>query len=92
MYTYIMQRTQIYLSAEEARALDRLARRTGRTKSQLIREAIDQVYLGSRHDPEQMLSAIARAAGSWKGRSETGSEYVERLRGGRLARLRRARS
>lgn len=91
MYIYIMDRTQIYLSAEQARALERLARRTGRTKSQLIREAIDQTYLGSPHDREQVLAAVGRAAGSWKGRAETGAEYVERLRGGRLARVHRER-
>lgn len=87
MYIYIMERTQIYLNAEEARALERLARRTGRTKSQLIREAIDQTYLGSHHDREQVLAALRRSAGSWRRRKETGEEYVERLRGGRLARL-----
>ena len=89
MYIYIVERTQIYLNAEEARALERLARRTGRTKSQLIREAIDQTYLQSRRDREQVLAVLRRAAGSWKRRKETGAEYVERLRGGRLARLHR---
>jgi predicted DNA-binding protein len=84
-----MERTQIYLNAEEARALERLARRTGRTKSQLIREAIDQTYLGSRHDREHVIAAIRRAAGSWRQRKETGAEYVEQIRGGRLARLHR---
>ncbi|MBI4729570.1 MAG: ribbon-helix-helix protein, CopG family [Acidobacteria bacterium] len=92
MYIYIVERTQIYLNAEEARALERLAHRTGRTKSQLVREAIDQTYLGSRHDREQVLAALQRAAGAWKRRRETGAEYVERLRGGRLARLHRERS
>lgn len=87
MYTYIMERTQIYLTASEARALERLAQRSGRTKSQLIREAIDQTYLGSRHDREQVITALDRAAGSWKGRKQSGAGYVERFRGGRLARL-----
>lgn len=92
MYIYIMERTQIYLNAEEARALERLARRTGRTKSQLIREAIDRTYLGSHHDREHVIAALRRAAGSWRRRKETGAEYVERLRGGRLARLHREQS
>ena len=45
MYTYIVQRTQIYLSDLDAKALDRMARRTGRTRSQLIREAIEATIL-----------------------------------------------
>ncbi len=92
MYTYIMERTQIYLSTEEARALDRLASQTGRTKSQLVREAIDQVYVGSPQDRDRVLEAIRRAAGAWDRRKETGAEYVKRLRRGRLARQHRERS
>ena len=47
MYTYIMQRTQIYLTSREAAALDAAARQTGQTRSHLIREAIEAVYLGT---------------------------------------------
>lgn len=36
-----LRRTQIYLTAEEQDALGALARRSGRTRSDLIREAID---------------------------------------------------
>ena len=36
-----LRRTQIYLTAEEQDALAALARRSGRTRSDLIREAID---------------------------------------------------
>ncbi len=91
MYIYIMERTQIYLNAEQSRMLERLARRSGWTKSQLIREAIDEAYLGSPHDQKQVLAALKHAAGSWAGRKESGAEYVERLRGGRLSRLHRER-
>ena len=41
MYTYIVDRTQIYLTPEESAALERESIATGKTKSQLIREAID---------------------------------------------------
>lgn len=92
MYIYIMNRTQIYLTTVQVRALERLARSTGRTKSQLIRDAIDQIYLGSSHDREHVLSAIRRAAGSWTQRRHTGAEYVESIRGARLARLHDERS
>ena len=88
MYTYIVRRTQIYLTDEEARALNREEARTGRSMSDLIREAIDDRYVTkSSLSKEQKLRALARSFGSWKGRTETGEEYVERLRSGRLARL-----
>lgn len=86
MYTYIVQRTQIYLSEEETDALDREAARTGRTRSQLIRDAIDRVYLG-RDDVEDAERVLEETAGAWSGRRVSGRDYVERLRSGRLGRL-----
>lgn len=81
MYTYIVERTQIYLSAEQAAALDREARRTGTTRSHLIREAIGRAYAVD-IKREEFLAALDASAGAWKGRSETGEEYVERIRSG----------
>ena len=87
MYTYIVERTQIYLSREQAAALDREARRRGQTRSHLIREAIDRAYL-SEPSIDEMLAALEASAGAWKNRTETGEEYVERIRSGdRLAEL-----
>lgn len=87
MYTYIMERTQIYLSREQAVALDREAKRIGTTRSHLIREAIDRTYLAA-PDRERIRAGLRRSAGGWAGRTETGEEYVERIRGtGRMARL-----
>jgi predicted transcriptional regulator len=40
--SYIMQRTQIYLSSEQAARLAQRARASGTTKSTLIREAIEE--------------------------------------------------
>lgn len=59
--------------------------------SDLIRDAIDRVY-ASASTPEPMtleekLRVIRETAGAWKDRDETGEEYVERLRSGRLGRL-----
>jgi len=49
MYIYIaMRRTQIYLTDALDLALSRLSKQTGRTRSQLIRMALEQVYLGGR--------------------------------------------
>jgi hypothetical protein len=85
MYTYIMNRTQIYLSDVEAKALEREARASGRTKSRLIRDAIDRVYLGGQ-DASKLVRALEASAGAWSRRAD-GAAYVERIRAGRLSRL-----
>ena len=85
MYVYIVERTQIYLTGAESAALDRESERTGRSRSQLIRDAIDSSYLGRSGDDR--LKALRESAGVWKNRNETGAAYVKRVRKGRLARL-----
>ena len=82
MYTYIVERTQIYLSKAQSAALDREARRTGTTRSHLIRDAIEARY-GSGRDRVRAADALRRTAGLWKSRAESGAEYVDRLRTGR---------
>jgi len=82
MYTYIVERTQIYLSREQAAALDREARRTGTTRSHLIREAIEAHY-GHDRDADAVRRALRATAGLWSDRRESGEAYVERLRTGR---------
>lgn len=85
MYTYIVERTQIYLSREQAAALDREAKRTGTTRSHLIREAIEARY-GPDRDTDEVREALRATAGLWSDRSESGEAYVERLRSGRRLR------
>ncbi len=82
MYTYIMERTQIYLSREQAAALDREAKRTGTTRSHLIREAIEARY-GPDRDAATLKEALRATAGLWSDRPESGKAYVDRLRSGR---------
>lgn len=82
MYPYIMQRTQISLTDEERRLLDAEVRRTGRSMSSLIRDAVTQVY-GPQRRLEDDIRAIDEAAGAWQGREEDGAAYVEGLRSGR---------
>lgn len=89
MYIYTMERTQIYLSKAQTAALDSEARRTGTTRSHLIREAIDARY-GEVADPERIRRALQASAGLWRDRARTGEAYVEQLRSGR--RLRDAHS
>jgi len=81
MYTYIVERTQIYLTKANASALDREARRRGTTRSHLIREAIEERY-GTDLDLDQVRRVLEATAGLWSDRTETGEEYVDRLRTG----------
>ena len=82
-----LKRTQVYLTKEELTALERQRRSTGTNQSELIRRAIDREYLVRvRMSKDDRLRAIKSAAGAWKKRNETGADYVERLRSGRLAR------
>lgn len=85
MYTYIVERTQIYLTREQAGALDRESKRRGTTRSHLIREAISERY-GAAKDEERIERALRGSAGLWKDRRETGAAYVNRLRSGRRMR------
>lgn len=85
MYTYIVERTQIYISREQASALDREAKRTGTTRSHLIREAIEARY-GSDRDSQRIDDALRATAGLWRDRTETGAKYVERIRTGKRLR------
>ncbi len=83
VYTYTMERTQVYLSEAEREALDRRAEESGQTRSHVIREAI-AAYLQepTKSDLEQ---AIEASAGAWKRKGAAdvdGATYVERLRTG----------
>lgn len=82
MYIYIVDRTQIYLTRGQAAALDREARRTGTTRSHLIREAIAERY-GVQPNDEQVAAALRATAGLWRDMAVTGEEYVAELRSGR---------
>lgn len=82
-----MSRTQIYLSVEERDLLDRAARATGATRSELIRRAIRSTF--GEKTKEDKLQALQQSAGIWKDRPFTGAEYVDAIRGDLNERLRR---
>lgn len=82
MYSYIMKRTQISLTAAQKRRLDEESEKTGRSMSALVREAIDEKY-GVDWDPEAAKAALEQAFGLWEDRDFTGQEYVEQIRTGR---------
>jgi predicted transcriptional regulator len=86
MYTYIaMERTQIYLTSDEASALDRIASERGVTRSHLIREAIDAAYVSPRESQrDRLLATLAEIGPPWSDRTDLpdGETYVERIRAG----------
>lgn len=63
-----MVRTQIYLSEEETTHLRRLAARTGRKKSELIRQAVDAMINSSLGKTRH--SALRSARGLWSQRAD----------------------
>lgn len=87
MYGDVM-RTQVTLGKEELELLDRAAKASGASRSELIRRAIHRAYgTGSK---QERLAALDHSRGSWRGRDFTGTEYVDAIRGDlneRLARL-----
>jgi hypothetical protein len=88
MYTYIVDRTQIYLTPQESAALERASIETGKTRSQLIREAIDAIYT-VRPSLEEFTATINAVAGGWKeGPGEDRSAYLKDLRRADLAKQR----
>jgi predicted transcriptional regulator len=88
MYIDVVGRTQIYLNDEELELLDRAAEVTGASRSELIRRAVRAVY--EERGADERLAALQRSAGSWKGRTFTGAEYVDAIRGDLSERLGRA--
>lgn len=86
MYTayIVMRRTQIYLDDRQRRQLDKVAKRTRRTVSELIREAIDARY-ATVPESDFLDSLREGAFGIWKERDDLGptDAYVRRLRRGK---------
>ncbi len=64
MYAYIhqMKRTQIYLDEDQSARLERRARASGTSKSQLIRAAID-AFLRREREPSALDQSLKETAG-----------------------------
>jgi len=85
----VAQRTQIYLDDQDVSALEAAALRTGASRSELIRRAI-RARCGGQPACSR-LEALRASPGTWTGRDDTGSQFVDSIRGDineRLARLR----
>lgn len=80
MYIHCMVRTQLYLDAQIHRRLRALAKKQGRTVSDLVREAVARVY--GHPEVAERLASLEAIAGIWQERADLGptEEYVRRLR------------
>lgn len=63
-----MHRTQIYLTDGQRRALQSIARRLKRTRSDLIRSALDE-YI-KRQTPQGRLELLRQGHAIWRGRRD----------------------
>ena len=82
-----MRRTQVYLGDGELALLDRVARATGASRSELIRRAVRSTY--GEKPKDERVRALDASAGSWSGRRFSGAAYVDAIRGDLNERLRR---
>jgi len=63
-----MHRTQIYLTEVQRKALHSIARRLGRTQSDVIRTAVDTFI--ERQTPEDRIELLRKGQGLWKDRAD----------------------
>lgn len=93
-HSYIMQttpslaRTQIYLTQTQQARLGAASRLTAKTKSELIRQAINQFLdANTPENGEIKARRVQSIAGLWAGRDDLAdpSAYVRRLRAPRFA-------
>jgi hypothetical protein len=71
-----MTTAQIPLTDSETTALDLIAEQTGKTRDQLLREAVSQYLV--RHRPPDRLQLLRQGRGLWKDRDDLPS--LESLR------------
>ena len=73
-----MVRTQIYLTEDETDALTALAESSARSRSEIIRHALD-IYLGL--EQNSAVEKRRAAFGIWAGRKRDGVSFQRKLRG-----------
>lgn len=85
VYSGAIGRTQVYLGSDDLELLDRVARLTGASRSELVRRAVRSTF--GQPTKTDKLEGLAASAGSWRGRELKGSEYVDSVRGDLARRL-----
>lgn len=73
----MMERTQIYLTQEQSRAVEAIAARLGQTKSEVIRTAINRFLAENLASERRAL--MRQAAGIWADRDDL-PQFFEELR------------
>jgi len=74
------ERTQIYLTSEEKKKLSELSAKTGKTQSELIRNAIDKyVEIPEGQSREEIIDATF---GAWLSKSKKEIQDIRELRSG----------
>ncbi|HUQ43657.1 MAG TPA: ribbon-helix-helix protein, CopG family [Candidatus Limnocylindria bacterium] len=76
-----MRKTSVYLTAEEADGLRRLAVREGRAQAELIREGIRRVIAEAGEPEREFRSLGAGASGVQKPRRWSSEELYRKTRG-----------
>jgi hypothetical protein len=71
-----MVRKQLYLEAHQNELLKAAAERTGKTESELIRDAIDAAY-----DPDAVRRDREEAAAEWRRKTDELAEVISRTGG-----------
>ena len=81
MYIHRMVRTQLYIDDDMHRRLKSLARKQGRTVSDLVREAVARVYAPG-GGANQRLETLRAVEGIWRDHEEVADAhaYVRRMR------------
>jgi hypothetical protein len=74
-----MFRTQLYLTDAQHERLKRLARASGRSRSALLREAVDRLLTSEAH-PGDWRDRLRQARGMWKGREDLDEAMAEARR------------
>jgi len=80
-----MRRTQLYLGEDDYARLTAIGKSTGKTLSELVREAVRRSYEQG-ISSEQRLALLRSAFGIWKKRRMSDESYVRQLRKGKRIR------
>ena len=75
----MMERTQIYLTQIQQRAIENIATQRGQSKSEIIREAIDHYINITDSEADNRRELMHQAAGIWADRDDL-PEFFEQLR------------